>query len=102
QVRPMLREEYNLKEASVIQANSIEELAEKMNVNAAALSETIDAYNRAVQEGDYNPAIKDGKETKGITPAKSNWALTFDEAPFYAYPITCGITFTFGGIRADE
>lgn len=102
QVRPMLREEYNLEEATVIQADSIEELAEKMNVDPAALRETIDEYNRAVQEGEYNPAIKDGKGTKEITPPKSNWALTFDKSPFYAYPITCGITFTFGGIHADE
>ena len=55
-----------------------------------------------VQEGEFNPAIKDGKGNVGITPPKSNWALRFEKPPFYAYPVTCGITFTFGGIRADE
>jgi tricarballylate dehydrogenase len=30
---------------------------------------------------------------------KSNWANTIDEGPFEAYAVTCGITFTFGGLR---
>lgn len=102
QVRPLLRVEYDLEEASVIQADTIEELAEKMKVDPASLKNTIETYNNAVQEGEYNPAIKDRKGTVGITPPKSNWALRFEQAPFYAYPVTCGITFTFGGIRADE
>lgn len=102
QVRSLLREEYNLEEATEIKANTIEELAEKMNVNKDSLKETIEQYNNAVQEGEFNPAIKDGKGTVGITPPKSNWALRFEKPPFYAYPVTCGITFTFGGIRADE
>lgn len=32
---------------------------------------------------------------------KSNWANTLDEPPFEAYGITCGITFTFGGLKID-
>lgn len=102
QVRPMLRAEYDLEEATKIVANTIEELAEKINVDPDTLKETIKQYNNAVQEGEYNPAIKDGKGTVGITPPKSNWALRFEKPPFYAYPVTCGITFTFGGIHADE
>ena len=102
QVRPLLRAEYNLEEATCIKANTIEELADKMNIDKARFIETIEEYNQAVQEGEYNPAIKDGKGTKGITPSKSNWALPFNQAPFYAYPVTCGITFTFGGIHVNE
>ncbi len=29
----------------------------------------------------------------------SNWANRLDEAPFVAFQVTCGITFTFGGLR---
>ncbi|GAJ98293.1 FAD-dependent tricarballylate dehydrogenase TcuA [Geomicrobium sp. JCM 19055] len=101
-VRPLLRVEYELEEASVVKADSLEELAEKMNVPKEKFLETIHAYNASVQEGDYDPSVKDGKSTKGLTPAKSNWALTFDETPFYAYPVTCGITFTFGGIKVND
>ncbi|MFD1067115.1 FAD-dependent tricarballylate dehydrogenase TcuA [Oceanobacillus locisalsi] len=102
QVRPLLRAEYHLEEATCIKANSIEELAEKMGVDKNKFLETVRDYNDAVQGGEYNPAIKDGKGTKGITPPKSNWALSFQKAPFYAYPVTCGITFTFGGIQASK
>ena len=31
-------------------------------------------------------------------PPKSNWALPISEPPFTAFPVTCGITFTFGGL----
>src|SRR5690606_33632353 len=79
QVRPMLRAEYDLEEATKIVANTIEELAEKINVDPDTLKETIKQYNNAVQEGEYNPAIKDGKGTVGITPPKSNWALRFEK-----------------------
>jgi tricarballylate dehydrogenase len=37
----------------------------------------------------------------GIHPPKSNWALELDEGSFYAYPITCAITFTFGGLKVN-
>jgi tricarballylate dehydrogenase len=40
--------------------------------------------------------------TQNITPAKSNWAQRLDSPPYYAFPVTCGITFTFGGLRITE
>ena len=48
---------------------------------------------------DYNPTALDGKHTEGVEPPKSNWALTLDEPPFVGYAVTCGITFTFGGLK---
>jgi tricarballylate dehydrogenase len=30
---------------------------------------------------------------------KSNWANPIDQPPFEAYAVSCGITFTFGGLR---
>ena len=50
----------------------------------------------------FDPSIKDGRGTEGIAPAKSNWALAIEQPPFTAFPVTCGITFTFGGVRVDE
>ena len=49
----------------------------------------------------FDPNVKDGRGTTGLEINKSNWANTLDEGPFEAYHITCGITFTFGGIRVD-
>ena len=50
----------------------------------------------------FDPTVKDGKRTEGIEPPKSNWALPVEQPPFTAFPVTCGITFTFGGVRVDD
>ncbi|WP_249869610.1 FAD-dependent tricarballylate dehydrogenase TcuA [Oceanobacillus saliphilus] len=101
QVRLMLRNEYNLEEATFYEAVSLEELVEKLPVNQESFKQTIYEYNKAVQDGDYDPAIKDGKGTEGLNPNKTNWALKIENGPFYAFPVTCGITFTFGGLRVN-
>ena len=49
----------------------------------------------------FDPSVKDGRGS-AVTPPKSNWALPLDKAPYYAFPVTCGITFTFGGLHADS
>jgi tricarballylate dehydrogenase len=64
---------------------------------------TIAEFNEAVDVGTaFNPNVKDGKRTVGLALAKSNWALPINEPPFAAYPVTCGITFTFGGLRINR
>jgi tricarballylate dehydrogenase len=85
-----------------IVADSIEELAQKLNLDVAALTQTVDEYNAAVQEGDFDPTILDGKGTRGLDLPKSNWALRLEKPPYTAYVIACGITFTYGGIKIDE
>jgi tricarballylate dehydrogenase len=83
-------------------ADTIEALAETLGLNPEALVRTVQAYNGAVQDGTFNPAIKDGKRTQGIEPAKTNWALRLDKPPFVAYGVRCGITFTYGGVMVNE
>jgi tricarballylate dehydrogenase len=46
--------------------------------------------------------VLDGLHTEGLAVNKSNWALPLDSPPYVAFPITCGITFTFGGLHVDE
>ena len=43
----------------------------------------------------------DGKSTKGIYTPKSNYALEIDKGPFEAWPVRCGITFAFGGLKIE-
>jgi tricarballylate dehydrogenase len=83
-------------------AETIEALAVKLGLNPQALVRTVDEYNAAVQEGTFNPAIRDGKRTQGIDPPKTNWALRLDKPPFVAYGVRCGITFTYGGVMVNE
>ena len=47
------------------------------------------------------PGELDGKGTVGIAPRKSNWAMPIVKGPFRAYPVTGGVTFSFGGIQVD-
>src|SRR5581483_11447336 len=98
---PLLRDEYRIKEVTKVRANTIEELADQMTIDVEGLKDTIAQYNAAVQEGEFNPAVLDGKRTLGIDPPKSNWALRIDQPPYEAYAVTCGITFTFGGLKID-
>jgi tricarballylate dehydrogenase len=101
-VRSMLRDEYRIPQVTMAQANTIEELAARLDIDVSGLATTVREFNAAVQQGvAYNPTIKDGKGTVGIDPPKSNWALPIDTPPYVGYAVTCGITFTFGGVKID-
>ena len=100
---PMLRDEYRIKQVTKVHANTLEELVNKLeDVDAEKALETIKTYNKAVMtEVPFDPNVKDGRATRGLAVPKSNWANTLDEPPFEAYAVTCGLTFTFGGIKID-
>ena len=34
--------------------------------------------------------------------SKSNWAQKLDKGPFKAFPVTGGITFTYGGLKVSD
>jgi tricarballylate dehydrogenase len=94
--------DYDAPGAARVEADSLGELAEGLGIDAEGFERTVVRFNAAVQPGDFDPSIKDGKRTDGISPPKSNWALPLDSPPFVGFRITCGITFTFGGVRVDE
>ena len=103
-VTKLLRSEYRIKFMTKVSANTLEELAPKLEgVNAEQFLKTVREFNSAVQKDvKFDHTIKDGKSTVGIEPKKSNWAQALDTPPFDAYATTCGITFTFGGLRIDK
>ncbi len=47
-------------------------------------------------------AIKDGRCTTGLKINKTNWANTIEEPPFEGYAVTCGVTFSFGGVKITQ
>ena len=100
-VTKLLRSEYRIKFMTKVSANSLEELAPKLEgVNPEGFLKTAHDYNNAVmRDVPFNHVIKDGKGTQGIELPKSNWAQLLDTPPYDAYATTCGITFTFGGLR---
>jgi tricarballylate dehydrogenase len=100
-VTHLLRPEYRARRVTKVVAGTIEELVAKLeDVNAEQLIKTIREYNASVQrQVPFNPTIKDGLRTVGLDVPKSNWANPIENPPFEAYAVTCGITFTFGGVR---
>jgi tricarballylate dehydrogenase len=101
QTQPYLRGDYRGKRVSKFSADTIEELAVKLELDPTALAATVGEFNAAVGPGEFNPNVKDGKSTVGLTPPKSNWAVALDTPPFLGFPVTTGITFTFGGLRVN-
>ena len=87
-----------------VRADSIPELAAQLGIPAAALAETVDAYNAAC-DGDtsrFDATRKDGlASAPGLSPRKSNWARPLARAPFLAWPLAGAIAYTFGGIETD-
>lgn len=97
------REEYRSGNSTRVVADTVEELADKLDgVNVQRFLATVRAYNDAVdRDTAFDPAVLDGKGTSGLDVPKSNWATPIEVAPFEAYAVTGGITFTFGGLRVD-
>ena len=102
-VRHLLRDEYKIRQVTKRTANTLAELSSQLeDTDGKATLAEIEAYNRAVRtDVAFNPNEKDGRGTRGLAIPKSNWANTIDTPPFEAYAVTCGITFTFGGLKIN-
>lgn len=86
-----------------IKADSIEELADKMDLPKGKLRETVDTYNAACgDDSGFHPTELDSVATSGIEPAKTNWARRISDPPFYGYTLRPGVTFTYLGLKVDE
>jgi tricarballylate dehydrogenase len=104
---PLLEKRYET--GTPVEAGTLEELVVGIDTRYAMLAldtvaalKTIIDYNRAAdRRGGFMPDTLDGKRTHGLRPDKTNWAIPIETAPFRAYAVTGGITFTFGGIRVS-
>ena len=103
QVLELLYEEYRVDFASKVQADSLEQLVAQLDgVDGDAALATLKSYNAAVDRSTpFDPTIKDGRTTRGLAPEKTNWANPLTKPPFVAYPVTCGITFSYGGLKVS-
>ena len=103
-VSHLLRDEYRIPRVTKVTADSLEALAAKMDgVDSDGLVPEIARYNAAVDVSTpFDPTVKDGRGTHGLRVDKTNWANRLDTPPLEAYGVTCGITFTFGGLAVDQ
>ncbi|MXX43285.1 MAG: FAD-binding dehydrogenase [Acidimicrobiales bacterium] len=100
----LLRDEYRIRQVTKVTADSIEELCARMeDVHTERALATISEFNAAVDRSvGFDPNVLDGRRTRGLSPDKTNWAMPIETPPFTAFRVTCGLTFTFGGLRVDE
>lgn len=82
-------------------SDTLEGLVAQLKVDREQALTTLKEYNDAAGHGSFDPAVLDGMHAKGIRPPKSNWAQKLDTPPYVAYPVTGGITFTFGGLKIN-
>ncbi|MEV6983186.1 isocitrate/isopropylmalate family dehydrogenase [Sphaerisporangium sp. NPDC051017] len=101
--RPLLRtEEYDSRPITGAEAASLPELARALGVDPEGLVTTVSEFNAAIDTvRPFDPAVKDGRASR-TDPPKSNWAVALETPPYYGYAVSCGITFTFGGLRIDD
>jgi len=108
-------EEYADDVTNNLRANTLEELADilvtKGLANKKQFLDTVAEFNEACKNFrmeqptmKFDPSIRDGMSTQGkaqsLSVPKTNWATPIEKGPFQAVEVTCGITFTFGGLAA--
>ncbi len=103
-VADLLYAEYNFHDAHFVEADSLKALCGKLDgVDPNAALDTLTAFNEAVDDSrPFDPTILDGKGTRGLPVPRSNWAQKLDTPPFKAFPVTGGITFTYGGLAISD
>lgn len=84
-----------------VQANTLSELAQQLGLDVPAFMKTIGDYNAACQPGHFDHMALDDCRTNGLSPAKTHWARPIDSAPFFAYALKPGVTFTYLGLKTD-
>jgi tricarballylate dehydrogenase len=99
-VRHLLEPRYSTSEPIV--AESLGDLVRKLDCDHETMIHTLDEYNLAAGHGSFNPGDRDGMTTRGLAPAKTNWAQKLDTPPYLAWPVTGGITFSFGGLKVSD
>jgi tricarballylate dehydrogenase len=82
-------------------ADTLPGLARQLALDEAAFVRTIESFNAACRVGTFDHAVLDDCHTVGLTPPKTHWARPIDTAPFFAYALKPGITFTYLGLKVD-
>lgn len=78
---------------TMVTADTLEELAEKIEV-------PVDTFVATIEE--YNAHVNDDQTATGLEVGKASCAFPVAQPPFYAlYPLVPGVTLSFGGLKVD-
>ena len=100
-----LRDEYRIKRMTKVRADTIEELAKKLEgVNAGAVPQDHQGMER---RGDDRGAVQSRRSRTAAARAgspcrRATGPTRSTQPPFEAYAVTCGLTFTFGGLKITD
>ncbi len=83
-------------------AHTLPELADQLGLDRDTFMQTLNDYNSSCRPGRFDHTALDDCHTDGLTPAKTHWARPIDTAPFTAYALRPGVTFTYLGLKTDE
>lgn len=93
---------YESTDQEPVKADNIRDLALKLSADPEKLEKTVKEFNAACDRDTPFDLMKlDGKATRGLKPNKTNWANPIEKAPFYGFPVTANITFTYGGVKVN-
>ena len=82
-------------------AGTLDELARRLGLDAAALTQTVQQFNAACRPGSFDHAVLDDCATQGLAPAKTHWARAIDTPPYFGYALKPGVTFTYLGLKVN-
>ena len=85
-----------------VTAPTLPELAARLGLDVPVFMQTLNAYNAACRPGRFDHTTLDDCRTEGLAPAKTHWARPLDTAPYTAYAVRPGVTFTYLGLKTDE
>ena len=96
----MTRDEYRIRQVTKAEANTIEELAQKLEISAEGLVRTVRDFNAACQPGE----LQSGDPRRQVAPRASRrpsptGRCRSTSRRSTAMSVTCGITFSFGGLK---
>ena len=70
-------------------SDTIGGLAKKLGLDPHALEKTINDFNKACSDKQFDLMKLDGRSTLNLSPNKTNWANPITKPPYYGYPMTC-------------
>ncbi|MCC7286577.1 MAG: FAD-dependent tricarballylate dehydrogenase TcuA [Burkholderiaceae bacterium] len=85
-----------------VTASTLPELARKIGVNVDVFVRTLEDYNASCRVGTFDHTVLDDCRTEDLQPPKTHWARPIETAPFYAYAVRPGITFTYLGLKTSD
>lgn len=85
-----------MEEGLVVKGDTLELLAQQIEVPHEVLKATLDAYNQAVDTGD------DAEFQRKTLVHNHGQLVKIETGPFYAYPSTAAVFGTYCGLRIDD